>query len=100
MKTIWKFPIDLAAVLKADAPIAIEMPVGTRIIHVAAQYNTVMVWGEVVPENPLEERLFYVVGTGWPVPDQTRYVGSALIEKDMIYVWHIYERTWGVDDDA
>lgn len=45
------------------------------------------------------QRRFKVYGTGHPVPDHTKHVGSALAPSGTL-VWHLFERCFNHDTDA
>lgn len=86
MKTIWKYP------LLPGRTTVWNMPIGARTLFFAMQNGLPTLWALV---DPLAERhscAVYVIGTGHPVPDETRYVGSVL---DGEFVWHCFipERT-------
>ena len=87
MRTVWKY--DLAALTIQS----VAMPLNARIIHVAAQGgvpDAVQMWAEVETDEPQFFRRFAVGGTGHLVPDDGRYVGTALA-ADGALVWHVYE---------
>lgn len=82
MRVIHKFPI------RTDYPsTTVMMPVGSKIIHVAMQGDTLMLWAEVEPDAQMESRRFAVAGTGWLVPPG-KHLGSVFQEK---FVWHVYD---------
>jgi hypothetical protein len=84
MKAIWKF--------KLPAPRAvIDMPVGAQVIRVARQGPVICLWAIVKTDNnTLERRQFVTVGTGSPIPDDGRYLGTW---DDGPFVWHLFEPT-------
>jgi len=82
MRTIWKTSVRLAG------ENTIEMPVGAKVIMVAKRDMVPTIWFEVETENPMEDRHFHVVGTGHPIPEQARHVGSWISTP---FVWHLYE---------
>lgn len=85
MRTVWKFKImDEHGVQAGRVP----MPSGAAPLHVGMQDGWLCLWAEVDPSSPIADRGFAVVGTGHPVPDGARCVGSAL---DGPFVWHLYE---------
>ena len=80
MKTVWKFPItDMCAEIKAPG---LCFP-----RFVAAQAGTMCVWAEVKPGEPDRSCVVTVHGTGHPIGDDERYIGSLM---DGPFVWHAY----------
>lgn len=86
MKTIWKFPLDIT-----DCQ-TIKMPVDTTIISAQMQNNQLALWGIVLPDAPLEPRIFRIIGTGNPFPDPYTCKFIATIQ-DGSFVWHLFEKT-------
>lgn len=79
---------------KYDLPFAstkIPMPQGARVLHFGRQDGLLRVWAEGDLAAPFVERAFAVVGTGDPVPDIGRYVGT--VPGDRSPDWHLYETT-------
>ncbi len=62
MKTIWKFPLDLAQV--TGDGIGLSMPKGAEFLTVQAQYGVPTLWALVDTDQPKETRLIAVEGTG------------------------------------
>lgn len=61
-----------------------------KVIHVGNQRNEITVWLEV---NTLARECMKpltVVGTGQPIPNGVRHVGSAIL-RDGAFVFHVYE---------
>jgi len=85
MKTIWKYQIHLG---KGNGKF--DIPKGGKIVHVACPQHLILnFWVEVeTTNNILELRHFTVLGTGHPIPDGAKYVGTAV---DTNFVWHLYE---------
>lgn len=86
-KQIWKFPLELREEQE------IEMPENANIIHVAEQHNRICLWAEIDPKNIKLKRIFYVVGTGWNIPNLSMvlYLGSVVMTPGA-YVWHVYQK--------
>lgn len=84
IKTIWKFPFDLAEVIKITAP------EGARPLRVGLDpMGQACVWCEVNPDAPSSLLILFLVGTGSLIPSAAEsYVGSY---NDGSYVWHIYD---------
>ena len=86
MKTIWKFE------LKPDAYRVVEayMPVGARILTVAAQHGTIMVWALVDPNAKSVPFRFEVCGTGGPFVAEfvdSPFLGTVFLDK---LVFHVF----------
>ena len=83
MKKVLKFCLETTF-----GPQAIKMPLGAVVISVGKQAEQLRVWVEVDEDVKEEfEYTFYVVGTGHPVPEQSKHVGTVPIDP---YIWHIY----------
>ncbi len=83
MKTIWKFPLPLT-----DNPM-VEMPQDALVLDVQIQHGEICLWAVVDGKAPLENRSFFVVGTGHPMPAHAgRYVRT--VQQDR-FVWHVFE---------
>lgn len=68
----------------------VQMPVGAKIVAVQPQRGYAMMWAEVDPDAPTEERKFLIVGTGQPLTEDAKtYVGT--IQDGGGFVWHVYE---------
>ena len=87
-RAIHKFPI----VVDDLSTWTINMPRGAIFRHIGfqggAQDLLLMTWWEVdLGALPLS-RTFVVVGTGHPIPNGYRYLGTAVGKA---FVWHLYE---------
>jgi hypothetical protein len=81
LKRVWKFHVRHSQL--------IEMPVGAEIIYCANQPGLgPHLWVLVDPDAPREYRSLHVVGTGHPVPEGGKHVGSWI---DDPFVWHVFE---------
>lgn len=86
MRTIWKFSFRL----KPEA--TFSMPKGAEIIHVAEQHGDVHLWAIVDDAKTAEERKFFLIGTGHPLPDvKLSHLGTALVYHGDL-VLHVFER--------
>ena len=79
MKTIYKYTITRRP---------IEIHTNAVILHVDLQDQSYCLWALVDTTNPLEQRQFDVVGTGWDYEDNMHYVGTIL---ENAFVWHVVE---------
>jgi len=84
---IWKFTIPIE-----DEP-TIDMPVGARVLSVGAQSGYLVMWA-LVPNTgaPTEERHFFVIGTGNPIPwniERCPFIGTVQIGG---FVGHIFDQ--------
>lgn len=82
-RRIWKFTIP-----PDYASLPITVPAGAHIIHTGAQNGVPTLWCEVDPSGPLEDRYFFVYGTGQDLPPRSLHIGTYF---DGPFVWHIYE---------
>lgn len=69
----------------------VSMPIGAKFLHVQRQGNNLCLWVEVETHKPFEERVFEVIGTGYEVAANLKYVGTAVFEVSGL-VLHLYER--------
>lgn len=84
MKTTWKFTLQPEC--------SIEMPVGSEILSVREQKETICLWALVDPSAPKETRRFVAFGTGHDIPDESlSFVGTAHLQGGAL-VFHIFER--------
>lgn len=86
MRTIWKFPLYLT-----DEQI-VSMPSGAEILTVQLQGNVLTVWAVVNSEKSLEEKAFYIRGTGHAFEDwlsTKHYIGTVQLVG---LVWHVFTR--------
>lgn len=86
--TIWRFDIDLNQTSELSLRLC-----APRLLHVASRTpNVVTVWIQHrlrVNVTDIESIELTVYGTGWEIPADRHYVGSAI---DGEFVWHVYER--------
>lgn len=76
-----------------DGAATVDMPIGSRVLHVDAQGDLLSVWamtgGELAP------RTFWVFGTGHEIPRDLslEHRGSALMYSGML-VFHVFEEVY------
>jgi hypothetical protein len=88
---VWKYELRPA---RFEIEVAVDMPIGSRVLHVAAQRNDVCLWALVDPRIPrgLETRRFLVVPTGRGLTeDDLTYLGTAFVEDEIVL--HVFEVT-------
>jgi len=89
MIMILKYPIPATG----GALFTLELPRGSRAIHVAEQTtpngSRCSLWAEVDTTEPTTSHRFQIVGTGQRVRQRGsyRYVGTF---TDVEYIWHLY----------
>jgi len=81
MKTIYKYELR-----SQDA--SMKLPKGAEILTVQIQDGRPMIWALVDPENVLVDRFISIVGTGWQVEDNTKYICTFM---EGYFVWHVFE---------
>lgn len=87
-KEIWKYEIS------ADQTI-IEMPKDAEILSVQVQHEVPRIWALVDPENPIEERVIEIFGTGHKIPCEgisRKFIGTFQLYGGSL-VFHLFERT-------
>jgi hypothetical protein len=83
MREVWKYDLEVA-----DAVQEITMPQGAIIVHTDLQNFKPTMWVLVEPQNKPVMRVFVIHGTGHPILDCEKYVGTVMAPP---YVWHICE---------
>lgn len=87
MKTvIWKYFVPV------QDSFALDLPSGAMPLTVQAQRDRVCLWIQVQPENPREQRIFHVRGTGHVIDSDEvgEYIGSfQILNGD--FVGHLFE---------
>lgn len=68
----------------------IEMPIGSQVLSTQLQDGKICLWVKTPDETFEEQRSFYVLGTGWEIPDECKdFIGTV---QDRGFVWHVFER--------
>lgn len=89
-RQVWKFALPVNE-LTASFTSILRIPVGARLVHVAAQRATAAMWFEVDPDAEKEPRSFQLFGTGHgPIREGLNYIGTCIF-ADGDLVLHIYE---------
>jgi len=84
LKTIWKETLSLSHEMQQ-----LHIPTTAVVQHVAGQNGVVTLWFETDTGHAIaHSRRFRVIGTGWQVPEDGTYLGTAHLSG---YVWHVYE---------
>lgn len=81
-RAIWKFELNFPEV-------SILIPVGSRFLSVGVQGSTIVVWYEVTPTNPVEQKILRRIPTG-RVFDNTDLLYRGTVQIGL-FVSHIYE---------
>lgn len=84
MKTIYKYPVPVA-----DS-FSIFLPKGAEILTVQTQGEGAYVWAIVEPGGGVRKRDFCLRGTGHPLGDVGRYIGTFQLRGGSI-VFHLFE---------
>ena len=85
MKTIYKYDLPI------DDDINIPLPEGAVVLSVAMQdQGHPKIWAIVEPGSPTERRQFHWRGTGHPLGNVGRFVGTVLIHSGAL-VFHLFE---------
>lgn len=89
MQTIYKYPLEITdkqeiTILKGAKPLCVNFDGN----------NQLCLWVQVNDLAGKEEKTFYVVGTGNPIPeDEMEYIGSVkdnVTNKNTVFMWHIF----------
>lgn len=86
MKTIWKYPIHVTDEIR------LEMPMGSTVLDIQVQNNSLCLWALIDTTIPLETRRFRIFGTGNPfdLGDEWSCEFIATVQMPP-FVWHIFE---------
>jgi hypothetical protein len=86
MNRIFKYSLSIASEQ------TIEIPKGSKILHVDCQNNTPCLWALINDTNPTVLMTIRIVGTGHECPHAIEdYIGSVQ-QFNGSYVWHIFGR--------
>jgi len=81
MKTIYKYTLD-------SQDCTLQLPKGAELLTVQLQNGIPTLWALVNPMTVTEERHICIVGTGWDVEDNMKYITTYM---DGYFVWHAFE---------
>lgn len=101
MRTVYEYPtivIYKYPIIVTDE-FELTLPQGAEILHVAVQNHRPYLWVLIDPKHDSETRRFAVRGTGHPVSEDLRYLGSFLLYDDT-FVGHLFERIASADHVA
>lgn len=88
MRTIHRYELPIT-----DRPV-IEMPIDARILPAPPSERLderIEIWAEVSDDADVVRRVFRVVGTGNPLPEDCgQFIGTVITHQGR-YVWHVYE---------
>lgn len=83
-KTVYKYPLAIT-----DVTI---LSLTGQVLYFAEQHGRLTIWAEHDQNVEPVLRQFQVVGTGHPVPDDGRFLGSTVTTGGH-FVFHLYEVT-------
>lgn len=82
MSTIWKYTLAITDYQ------TIEIPEGFTPLQVSVQGSDLCLWCKVDPKAKKLPVIFWIVGTGHPIPNEPiEYIGSAIMNP---FVWHVF----------
>ena len=84
MRSVWKFRLVMTDVQ------SVQMPMGAEILTVQMQGEQCCLWALCEPENVTHSRTILIHGTGHPVGDIARYIGSVQMMGGAL-VFHVFE---------
>ena len=90
MKVVYKYIVDSQSM---HQPIfAVTLPLGAEVLTVQKQGEQTCMWvlQDFQDNGPFQERRFVKIGTGQPVADTYKYVGTVQ-ELDGALIWHYFE---------
>jgi len=86
MRKIWKFQLPLETIAWVAMPLLAEV-ISTGLDPA----ENLCVWAVVDPNRELSKRMFLVIGTAHPLPDEvklSRFLGTV---RQGPFMWHVYE---------
>ncbi|MBY9045601.1 DUF7352 domain-containing protein, partial [Pseudomonas fluorescens] len=69
----------------------ITVPEGAEMLTAREQHGQICIWFKCDPGALKVKRRIALVGTGYPAPDDARYLGSAHLDGGHL-VLHVFER--------
>ena len=89
IRTVYKY--KLAMEPNAAAPSVLKVGGGFQPLSVQMQDGELTMWAEVDGDSSAEELFWYfIVGTGWSVPQGFGLHHHVATVQDPPYVWHVY----------
>ena len=89
MRTIWKYELYIEPV------VTVAMPKGAKILPhvdiVSQEVNHFVIWAEVDDQQPMEDRILNVFGTGHEIPAHKQLDHIGTFRLRFLY-WHVFER--------
>lgn len=87
MKTIYKYELKEDT---CDVQV-VKMPIDSKILSIQLQCGKLCIWAFVDTKRENEERHFYIIGTGYPAPDNpSEYIGTFQLLGGS-FVGHVFE---------
>lgn len=85
-------------IIPSDIKQKIMMPEGAKILTFQMQNQELYIWALVNPNNEMEERKFYVFGTGHEIEMEniSIYIGTAQMMGGSL-VWHLFEEALSLE---
>lgn len=84
MKRIYKYPVRI------DDVQTIDLPQGAQVLSVQVQDGSPYIWACVNPSAVSEPRQFHLYGTGHPIEDLLRFIGTFQLFGGRL-VYHLFE---------
>jgi len=86
---VWKFLLpQMNSIKDSQFQFEVDMPEGSKPLHVAMQGDGFYLWALCDPEADKEAVKMFCVGTGFgSVPGGSIYIGTV---SQGMYVWHIF----------
>lgn len=82
-RTVWRFPV---------APNKnrqfITAPGRVKLLAIGPSREGLSIWVEVDQGEPETTTPYWILGTGWPIPEGAAYVGTDVGATG--WVWHLY----------
>ena len=83
MKTIYKYTLQM------NCANHISLNKKSEVVKFAIQNNQPCIWVICDTDNITENRIFGIVGTGWKIEENMRYIDTAF---EGPFVWHLFEQ--------
>jgi len=82
-RVIYKYTLDQARMI-------LSMPRGAIVLSVGVQNGVICLWVLVEPLAEFTQRAFRWYGTGQPIDEYGRYIGTVQV-SGLGFVWHVFE---------
>lgn len=93
-RRVWKYSVK-----PRSARQSIEVPAGAVPVALHEQTGVLNMWVELDVDNAQSNvpMHYWILGTGWPVPDEAEHVATTMVGGGL-FVWHLFKEV--VEEDT